>query len=152
MSGNNFELGANRMPGLTDEVAQLSRQFLTDHNHLKKVGIRIEADSVDAGHSGKTYLLRPGLALVRVETGGNKGKYVPADHADAPANSDVEKAVILMGFVDMRKRSDPTDTEDQMGEGLIHGFVDDAQIIYVDAGYKTEIQDALYLVEFMTEA
>lgn len=152
MSGNNFELGANRMPGLSDEVLQESRSFLIDNNHVKRIGVRIEKDSVDAGHTDKTYVLRPGLVLVRVETGPNAGKYVPPDHNDAPADSDVEKAVILMEFIDMRKRSDPSDVEDQMASGLIHGFVDDSKIIYVDANYKTEVQDVLKMVEFMDEA
>jgi len=151
MSGNNFELGANRLPGLSDEVTQLSRTFLTDHNHLKVIGIRIHEDATDDGHTGKEFLLRPGLALVRCEAGDAAGMYVPADHADAPDAADVEKAVILMGFVDMRKRSDPTAQENQQAQGLIHGFVDNAQIIYVDATYEDEIKGVLPMVEFMDE-
>lgn len=150
MSGNNFELGATRMPGLSDEILQESRQFLTENNHFRTRGIKIASASVDVGHTGKTHILRPGLALVRVEVGGNAGKYVPADHADAPDAVDLEKAVILMQFVDMRKRSDPTTYEDQQASGLVHGFVDDAQIIYVDGSYKDEIQGVLPMVEFET--
>lgn len=151
MSGNNFELGSQRLPGLTPEITEESVVFLRDNNHLTRIGIIIAAGSLDAGHTGKTYKLRAGMALVRVITGANKNKYVPADHADAPANSDVESAVILMETTDMRQRANPSLYEDQMASGLVHGFVDDANINYVNPGsYKVAIQDVLPLVSFHT--
>ena len=151
MSGNNFELGKTRLPGLTPEVAQESRQFLLDNNHILRRGVRIEKDSTDDSHTGKEYKLQPGLALVRIEEGANKGKYVPPDHADAPDAGDVVMAGILMEYVDMRKRSDPEDVEDQQASVLIHGKVDAAQIIYADASYEDEIKDVLPGVFFEVE-
>jgi hypothetical protein len=137
------------MPGLSPKLTMKTRKFLLNDKHVEyKNGVVIEKGTVDAG-SSPTDLLRPGLILVRVETGANKGKFVQTSHADAPIAADVKDAVILANYVHT-KGPDGT-TADRAGLGVIHGMVDEGQIIYVtaDATYKANIKAALKLVQFV---
>jgi len=145
MAPFNPTLGRDSLPGIMTPVEQAAREFLKDVDAVCVKGIVIDSASVDAGNSGNTSVLRPGLALVR--GAGTGGKFVPADHGSAPLYSAVLEAVILNHYVDMR---DPSGTaENKSAQGVWFGRVDDAQIIYVgDANYKTAIKAALAQVRF----
>lgn len=112
-------------------------------------GITIVDDAEDSGHTGKETILRAGLALVRIETGDDKGKFVPAAHADAPAAEDVQEAVILLETLNMEGKEGAV--EEKIGvPAMIGGTVADARIFYDDAAYKDAIQAALPRVSFLT--
>lgn len=111
-------------------------------------GIVIVADSEDSGHTGKETILRAGLALVRIETGDDKGKFVPAGHDDAPAAEDVQEAVILLETLNME---DTGSAQEKVGvKAMLAGTVADAKVFYDDAAYKDAIQAALPRVSFLT--
>lgn len=145
MSGDFFtQLGNDALPGITTPVEQEVNEFLQDNDHLKVIGIVIDSASVDAGHTGRTTNLRAGTLLM---TGaGTGGKYVPAGHASAPASNAILSAVILTKAVDMRTKDNSV--ADKSGQGLIHGFVTDSKLFYVDGTYKTALQAKLPQVSF----
>lgn len=136
--------GRDDLPGIDTPIEQEAREFLLDVSHHAVKGIVIDDTSVDAGNTGKTHILRPGLALIR--GAGTGGKFVPADHGSAPADSAILEAVILMHYVNMRGADGVA--RDKSAQGLWHGRVQDSQIIYVTGGYKAEIQAALPMVRF----
>lgn len=147
MSGDFFpEMGNDALPGISTPVEQEVNEFLKDNQHLKSIGIVIDAASVDPGHTGRTTVLRAGTLLMKGAA--TNGKYVPAGHANAPASNAITGAVILEKFVDMRSK-DPNVTADKSGRGVIHGFVDDSKLFYVDNAYKSALQAALPLVAFL---
>jgi 2-methylcitrate dehydratase PrpD len=137
------EMGTDSFPGQGTPVEQKSRIFQRDGGAWQRVeGVKVDSASVDAGNTGNTTKLRPGLVLLK--TAG--GKYVPADHADAPAVGAVTLVGILHHYLDMRDKS--LTAVDKPAAVLIAGFVTDAQIIYVDGSYKATVQAALKLVDF----
>lgn len=140
----NEHLGVQGLPGMGPRLDQESRKFLADPLHKVELGIRIDDVAKDLGNSGKTYKLRAGLVLIRVENGGaNDGKYVHVGHADCPLAADVERAVILMQYVDMRDKEG--NFEDKTATGLIHAFVEEDNVIFgtADANYIDAIKAAL---------
>jgi len=146
MSGDFFtQLGNDALPGIEAPVSQEVFEFLLDNDHLKSIGIVIDSASVDAGHTGRTQVLRAGTLLMTGAATG--GKYVPAGHANAPASNAILSAVILEKTVDMRTK--PNSVADKSGRGVIHGFVKDASLFYVDNTYKTALKTALPLVAFL---
>jgi hypothetical protein len=145
MSGFFPELGNDSFPGMGSVVEQKVREFKRDGGAWqRKEGVVVDKDSVDSGNTNDTTNLRPGLVLLL----GSNGRYVPADHADAPDAVDVVagEVVILDHFLELRDKSGTV--VHKPAAGIIAGFVDDAQIIYVDGTYKTAIQAALKLVDF----
>lgn len=134
------------MPGMGSIDSTESRKFLTNNTHLVYRGAKIDADSVDAGHSGKTTTLRAGLVVVQVLTGPNAGKYVPHGHADCPDNGDIEAAGILMDYTTMLDKD--RNAADQPAHLLIHGFVKESAVIFGtgDAGFISAVKDLLPLV------
>lgn len=146
MADFNDMLGADAFPGITTPVEQEVNEFRVDTAHLKEIGIVIDSASVDAGHTGKTTILRAGTLLMKGAATG--GKFVPAGHANAPASNAITGAVILTKYVDMRTK-DATVVADKPASGMIHGFVSDAKLFYVDAAYKTALQAKLPMVAFL---
>lgn len=143
--------GASGLPGMGTKVSPgTSREFLKEGQHFRTIGIRIDKDTEDADNSPVTKL-RPGLVLVRVEDGVNAGKFVHVDHTDAPAAEDIKEACILYGDHDMLNPAGAV--EDQQGAGVLHGIVEDAQILWGtdDALTIEAIKDILKLVHFYTE-
>jgi hypothetical protein len=136
--------GRDDLPGIDTPIEQDAREFLLDADHKAVKGIVIDDTSVDAGNAGKTHILRPGLALIR--GAGTGGKFVPADHASAPADTAILEAVILMHYVNMRGADGVA--RDKTAQGLWHGRVQDSQIIYVDLAYDEDIRAALPQVRF----
>ena len=129
-------------------VEQESFKFLKDNTHNFRRGVRIEKDTEDTGHTGKVHKLRAGLVLVRVEAGPNTGKYVHSAHADAPLTVDIEAAVLLMEVIDMRNKEG--DREDKLASGLIHGLVNESEVVFgtADAARIAKIKEVLPLVQF----
>lgn len=149
--------GVAGMPGIGTEVVQESRIFLKDPNHVVvRNGIIIDADAVDTDHTGKTHVLRPGLMLVRIEEGAKAGKYTDLDNDDAPEyDADIVDCVILRDYCDMRAKDvgGATAYEDKQAAGVIHGAVDDDQILYggADAGRIAAAQATFTMgVAFLT--
>lgn len=144
----NENLGIQGLPGMGPRLNQESRQFLADPLHKVEIGLRIDDVAKDLANTS-TFKLRAGLVLIRVENGGaNAGKYVHVGHADCPAAADVERAAILMQYVDMRDKN--SDFEDKSASGLVHGFVIEDQVIFgtADATYIDAIKAALPQVMF----
>jgi hypothetical protein len=152
MSAKNQHLGADQPIGLGPEVSDLAyKPFLKNESwFVPHPGFIIEKDSEDAGNTGKETTLRPGMILVRVETGGNKNKFVPVDHSDAPVAASVVQAVILNKEVNMLGRDGAV--ADKHGSGIIGGVIDENAIILVDALYIEEVKAALPLCHFMKPA
>lgn len=144
--------GASSLPGMGAKTSPgESREFLKDGSHKAVIGIHIDKDTQDVDNSTVTKL-RPGLVLVRVEAAGdNQGMFVHVTHGDAPAAGDIVEACILMGDHNMLSREGVV--EEQVGQGLIHGIVDDAQVIWgtADAGIIDAVKEVLKLVHFYTE-
>ncbi len=141
----NETLGNDMAPGMGAVVTQKSRIYQRDGDKWsRKEGIMIDKDSVDAGNTNDTTNLRPGLVLLKAAS----GRYVPADHADAPDAVDVgeDEVVILDHFIDMRDKSGTV--VHTPAAGLVAGFVIASQIIYADAGYESAVKAALKLVSF----
>ncbi len=138
------------LPGLGPKITMQTRKVLLNDKHVEYEGtVVIDADTVDAG-STPTDLLRPGMLLVRVETGPNAGKYVQFGHTDAPGSAGaVKKTVVLGNFV--RMTGNDGNTADRQGIGIIHGRVDEGQIIYStsDGATKTALRAGCPLVEFV---
>ena len=152
MGALNEHLGADRMPGMGPVIEQETfTPFLKDQSFIVRRGVVIEKDSEDAGHTGKETKLRPGCVVVRIETGANKGKYVPVDHASAPVAASVQQAGILENVVSMRKRDGTDDVEDQHALIVIGGVIDQDEIILVDALYIEEVKAALPLCHFILD-
>lgn len=141
-------LGVSGLPGLGPKPEQESRTFLFNDSHVEVESVRIDKDTDDDANTGKVHKLRAGMAVVRVEAGGNKGKYVDVAHADAPAAGSIVHAGILRDFVDMRDKDG--NREDKQAVVVIHGFVNEADVIYNTADGPTiqAIKDALPLVHF----
>ncbi len=142
------QIGLGQLPGISDEQVMESRNFLTNTGHIVVRGVKIDKDSDDIANVGKESVLRGGLALVRVEAGLLAGKYVDVGHASAPAVGDIEAAVILMETIPL---ADVNATrQDKAGSGLIHGFVEEAQILWgtADAPTIAAIKAVLPLVQF----
>ncbi len=149
MSGPNQLSGDFSLPGLTARQTSKSRQFRhVAGGEIVSPGIVIESATVDAGGTPTTEL-RPGLVLVRIETGGDKGKYCQFGHASSPANNEIQHAVILNHYVEMRGADGVV--ADKQAQGLIGGVVNEAEIIFgtADATAKAGIKDALHLVRFV---
>jgi hypothetical protein len=140
----NPTLGRDSLPSIITPVEQAAREFVKDIDFLKVKGIVIDKDSVDAGNTNQTYILRPGLALIR--GAGTGGKFVPADHASAPISSAILEAVLLNKYVNMHDPSGAT--ENKEAQGMWAGRVDDSLVIYVDGSFKTAIQAALLSIRF----
>lgn len=152
MTAYNQHLGQDRMPGPGPTIEQETFDpFLKQQDFIIRRGVVIEKDSEDAGHTDKVTKLRPGCVVVRVEAGGNKGKYVPVDHADAPAAASVQQAGILEGLVNMRKRDGSDAVEDQHALIVIGGVIDEDEIILVDPLYIEEVKAALPLCHFIKD-
>lgn len=152
MGAYNENLGADRMPGMGPTIEQETFEpFLKDQSFIIRRGVVIEKDSEDAGHTGKETKLRPGVVVVRVETGANAGKYVPVDHADAPIAASVQQAGILEGVVNMRKRDGSDDVEDQHALIVIGGVIDEDLIHLVTGTYIEEVKAALPLCHFIKD-
>jgi hypothetical protein len=142
--------GDSGLPGMGPVIENSSRQFLKDGTHKLVVGIRIDKDTQDVDNDPVTKL-RPGLVLVRVEGGDNDGHFVHLDHADAPDPGDVLVAVILMGYRPMLNREG--EVEDKQEQGLVHGIVDEAQIIWGtdDEGTIDALKEVMRGVIFWTD-
>lgn len=145
MTDFNEHLGNDAFPGMGAVVEQPVRNIFRDGRAWHRMeGIKVDKDSVDAGNTGNTTTLRPGLALFK--TAG--GKWVPADHTDAPDAVDVGpgECVILGDYLNLKDKSGTI--VDKPFVGLIAGFVFDDKIIWVDAGYEEAGKAALPLVDF----
>ncbi len=141
----NPTLGRDSNPGIITPVEQAAREFVKDVEFLKVKGIEVDSASVDAGNTNQTYILRPGLALVR--GAGTGGKFVPADHASAPVYSAVLEAVILNQYLNLHGPTGAVETKP--AQGMWAGRVDDSLVIYVgDANYKAAIKAALPSIRF----
>lgn len=151
MGGFNEQLGQQGLPGLGPKVEQESRAFLKDTTHIVRRGVRLDEDTEDTANTPVTKL-RAGLVVVRVEAGANKNKYVSESHADAPLTASIVEAGILMQFINMKDRNDVL--EDKTASVLIHGFVDNAQLLFgsADAARITALKDAMPLVKFEAQA
>ncbi len=140
------ELGNDTFPGMGAVVEQQVRIYKRDGSKWERLeSIEVDSASVDAGNTGNTTKLRPGLVLIKLAS---SSRYGPADHSDAPASSAVvaPNVVILDHFLDTRDKSGTA--VNKMAAGLVAGFVTDAQVIYVDGTYKSAVQAALKLVDF----
>ena len=138
------------LPGLSTLQTGKSRQFLFGLGGLvKRAGFVVHADTVDAGGTPTTEL-RPGMVLVRIETGAHKGKFCQYGHAEAPASAAaIKDAVILDHYLEMR---DSTGTAvDKQGGGLIGGVVDESKIVFVSVASDVilAMKAALNLVRFV---
>lgn len=141
--------GHDGLPGLTTKRSQQSRKVLVNEEHfMESSSVTVDSAAVDAA-GVPTTTLRPGLILTRVIAGGNTGKYVPVDHADAPAATFHEEVIINTRFINMFG-VDGVTVEDKQTNGWIHGIVDNAQIIFSGAGAAeiTEIKGLLPMVHF----
>ncbi|MGH9462006.1 MAG: hypothetical protein ACRD1X_12355 [Vicinamibacteria bacterium] len=149
MGGLNQHLGGDALPGMGPEVTQPIRTpFLKNENWFLVRGMVIEKDSEDAGNVGLETTLRAGIVLVRVEAAGaTQGKYVPADHTDAPAAASVLHAAILLKDVNMLSKDGVT-VKDQSAPGVIGGWIDEDLVNFVDAAYRDDIVGALTLCYF----
>ena len=140
--------GDDREPGLSTKLQAEARVFLRDDEHVKTTGVKIAAATKDTA-STPPEQLRAGLALVRVEAAGpNQGKYVSIGHADAPAAVNILHARLLAKFTDMRLQD--STLVDKQAMGVIHGLVDESQVIFNTADGPTidAIKAALNLVDF----
>ncbi len=139
-------IGASRLPGLDAKEVQTSRKFLTDNNHIVRLGIRIEAATTDAANTPITKL-RAGLVLTALG-GGSAGKWGEFTHADSPGAGLITESVILMEDVNMLGKDSVA--ADQSATGLIHGFVKESEVDFdtAVAGEITELKDANPLVRF----
>ncbi len=139
-------VGASRFPGLDAKEVQTSRKFLTDNNHLVRLGLRIEKDTADATNVPITKL-RGGLVLTKLG-GGSAGKWGEFTHADSPGVGNLTESVILLEDVSMLNKAGVV--EDQSASGLIHGFVKQSLVDFdtADAGEITELKDTNSLVRF----
>lgn len=120
--------GTGGLPGFSTEQVQTSKKLLLHPEHKMVEGVRIVDTTVDDDNTPETKL-RAGLVLVRVEEGVHAGMYVNADHYDAPAAGDIEKAVILLDYVNMLNRAGDA-PEDKEAQGLIHGHVIEDEVIW----------------------
>jgi len=152
MAGPFLPGGRDALPGITARVDQVANNFLKNADHRMTRGITIDKDVVDSGNTPTTKL-RAGLALVRVESGANKNKYVQVGHADDPGVGSRLYAVLLMKPVNMVGRDGST-TEDKSGEGLFHGAVDEEKVIFGTANPPDidDIKGILDQVEFELKA
>lgn len=138
--------GHGKLPGLSTRIDMKARQILFGQGGLINApSVIVHADTVDAGGTPTTEL-RPGLVLVRIETGAHKGKFCQYGHASAPGTAGaIKMAVILEHFLEMR---DETGTAvDKPAMALIGGLFDESKIIYVsaDADVKAAMKAALKL-------
>lgn len=148
--------GRSGVPGITLPVLQQQNVFLKDHDHKMQRRVIIEASSLDTGNTvapGATTKLRAGLALVRVETGANKNKYVPIGHADDPGIGSRVQGGILAEEINMLTR-DLSTTADAQGFAVIHGWVDASKIFYNGAGGGdiTDFQELMSEIIFESAA
>lgn len=136
------------LPGMGPKRELETVAFLLDNNHLMRRGIRIHKDTDDIVNVGKEFKLTAGLALVRVEVGANKDRYVDAGHADAPVAASVVEAVLLMESLSLHDADGVR--EDKAASGVIHGRVDETKVRFGtgDPTYINAIKAALKLVEF----
>ncbi len=146
MTDYNMQIGNDVFPGQGTVVEQAVREFVRDGRAwLRKETVTVDKDSVDAGNTGNTTNLRPGLVLVKAAS---SSRYVPVDHSDAPLSSAVVagQVGILDHYLDTR---DKTGTAvHKPASVVIAAFVTDSQIIYVNGAYKAAVQAALKLVDF----
>lgn len=139
-------IGASRLPGLDAKEVQTSRKFLTDNNHLVRLGVRIEAATNDNGNVPVTKI-RGGHVLVALG-GGSAGKWGEFSHADSPGVGLLTEAVILMEDVNMLGKDGVA--ADQSASALVHGFVKESEVIFdtIDAGEIAEIKGLMNQVTF----
>lgn len=149
MGGYNEHLGHNQMPGLGPLVEQQTVEFQEDIGHAAYDGVRIHKDTDDEGNVGSEHKLRPGLALVRIEAGGNAGMYADLDHADAPANADIKDVVILADWTDLKDKAGAR--QDVQAKVLIHGQVTNSKVVYngADATRQAAAQAKAKLIRFV---
>ena len=117
-------VGASRLPGLDTKEVQTSRKFLSDNNHIVRLGIRIDDASTDATNVPVTKL-RAGMVLTKL-AGGSAGKWGEFSHADSPGAGVLTESVILMEDVNMLGKDGVA--ADQEATGLIHGFVNQSEV------------------------
>ncbi len=134
-------------PGLTPKETQATRNFLAQDHFVLEQGFWIDDASVDVDNT-PTNKLQPGLAMVRVEAGANKNKYVPLDHADAPVTNDIKQTAILSYYVNLLDSTGVV--EDKDAAGVIGGVVKLGQILFsgADANRQAAWKAVLPLVHF----
>lgn len=139
----NQHLGADALPGMGPEIVQPVRApFLMNQEWFLMRGVLIDKNSVDVGNVGNTHTLRAGLVLVKVSVGANAGKFVPLDHADAPAAGDTdgdESFVILAKDVNLYGKD--CELKDMSAPGVYAGIVDEAAVILSDEAYLEAVWD-----------
>lgn len=136
------------LPGMGPKRELETVAFLKDNNHLMRRGIRIHKDTDDILNVGKEFKLTAGLALVRVEVGANKDRYVDAGHPDAPVAASVVEAVLLMESLSLHDADGVR--QDHVASGVFHGWVDETKVRFgtADPTYIAAIKAAVKLVEF----
>jgi len=139
MGDFNPTLGRDSLPKIITPIEQEAREFLKDVEFVKVKGFIIDDASVDAGNTGKTHILRPGLALIR--GAGTGGKFVPADHGSAPASNAILEAVILEKYVNMKDESGTAEDKEAAGRLAMstHGVRAVINEIEIQPGVVTSI-------------
>lgn len=142
-------LGQNRLPGVSEARTQLGPfQPLLDLSFKGVQEVIIDSESEDTDHTDHVKVLRAGLLLFKALTGDAKGKFVPSDHDDAPADNAVTDAVVLLETVDMRSEADPDVTEDVAANALYAGHVDEDKLFdTTGASYLAAFKAAAKLVK-----
>ncbi len=117
--------------GFGAERLNTPTEFLLD-SHTMERGVCIDKTARDAGNSGKTTTLRPGLVLGKISGTGKYAQYDPS------ANDGTEVATGILK--DQVKVIDEDATAvDAMGAQVIHGLVDESALIGCDSAAKADL-------------
>jgi hypothetical protein len=150
--GYKDELGFSQMPGYQAEVTSEDRIFLANSDHVVHDSVQLHKDTVDNENTGKTTRLRPGLALKRVEGGGNDGYYVNCEHADAPTAANTKDLVILAEYKEMKDQAGVV--QHVTAKVVRHGFIMDGQVLWgsgTSGADKTTLKGKNTLLAFVTQ-
>lgn len=144
---SNPQLGG--LPGISaEEVNQDTAPILKTTQGMVELGVTIEKDSEDASNVGKETTLLKGTVLIRIETGGNAGKYAPADHSEVPASNAVVQAAILQHDIKM-VLADGSTVVDRNVSALVGGVFDEDELNFVDSNYRDGAVAAMPLGHFI---
>lgn len=122
--------------GFSAETVATPTEFLRD-THVIRKGITISSAARDAGNTGKTTTLRPGLVLGEITASGKYKEYYP---------SGSDGSEVAAGILEDQVKVIDSDANacDAMASMIVHGRVNESALLLCDAAAKSDLPAIIF--------
>lgn len=117
--------------GFAAEETATPSEFLLD-SHVMQKGITVDDTARDAGNTGKTTTLRPGLVMGKITASGKYAQY------NNSASDGTQTAIGILKD-QVKVIDENANAVDAQAVLVIHGRVDESALIGCDAGAKADL-------------